>query len=86
MTVKHGGVAGTDLTCHKVSKVSNVAVPLSLTRVVEDDNLGVERSGLLGGVVLRVGADVTTTDVLDGDVLDVKAGASQPSTVREAII
>jgi hypothetical protein len=86
VTVKDGGVAGTDLTCHRVSKALNVAVPHSLTRVVEDDNLGVEGSGLLGGVVLRVGADVTTTDVLDGDVLDVEAGTSQLSTIRECKI
>ena len=37
------------------------------------NDLSVERSGLLGGVVLRVGADVATTDVLDGHVLDVEA-------------
>ena len=43
-----------------------------LTGVVEDDDLSVERGGLLGGVVLRVGADVSTTDILDGDVLDVE--------------
>jgi hypothetical protein len=44
-----------------------------LTRVVEDDDLSVEGSSLLGGVVLGVGGDVTTTDILDGDVLDIKA-------------
>jgi hypothetical protein len=31
-----------------------------LTRVVEDDDLGVEGSSLLGGVVLGVGGDVST--------------------------
>ena len=39
-----------------------------LTRVVENHDLGVEGSSLLGGVVLRVGGDVTTTDILDRDV------------------
>ena len=39
-----------------------------LTRVVKDDDLGVEGSGLLGGVVLGVGGDVATADILDGDV------------------
>ena len=44
-----------------------------LSGVVEDNDLGVERSGLLGGVVLRVTADISTADVLDGDVLDAVA-------------
>ena len=39
-----------------------------LTRVVEDDDLRGERRGLLGGVVLGVGGDVTTADILDRDV------------------
>ena len=39
-----------------------------LTGVVEDDDLGVEGRGLLGGVVLGVGGDVATADILDGDV------------------
>lgn len=36
-----------------------------LTRVVEDNDLGGEGSSLLGGVVLGVGGDVSTTDILD---------------------
>ena len=40
----------------------------NLTRVVKDDDLGVEAGSLLGGVVLGVGGDVATTDILDGDV------------------
>ena len=39
-----------------------------LTGVVEDDDLSVEGRGLLGGVVLGVGGDVTTADILDRDV------------------
>ena len=39
-----------------------------LTRVVKDDDLRGERRGLLGGVVLGVGGDVTTADILDRDV------------------
>ena len=39
-----------------------------LTGVVKDDNLGVEGRSLLGGVVLGVGGDVTTADILDRDV------------------
>ena len=39
-----------------------------LTGVVEDDDLGVEGSGLLGGVVLGVRGDVATADILDRHV------------------
>jgi len=45
---------------------------LDLTGVVEHDDLSVEALGLLGGVVLAIRAHVTTSDVLDGDVLDVE--------------
>jgi hypothetical protein len=48
-----------------------------LTGVVEDDDLGGEGSGLLGGVVFAVRTDVTTTDVLDGNVLDVELRGRQ---------
>ena len=44
-----------------------------LAGVVEDDDLGEEVLGLLGGVVLAVRADEATADVLDGEVLDVEA-------------
>jgi hypothetical protein len=37
----------------------------NLTGVVEDNHLSVERGSLLGGVVLRVGGDVTTANFLD---------------------
>ena len=39
-----------------------------LTGVVEDDDLGVEGCGLLGGVVLGIGGNVATANILDGDV------------------
>ena len=39
-----------------------------LARVVEDDDLRSEGSGLLCGVVLGVGGDVATADILDGNV------------------
>ena len=54
-----------------------------LSRVVEDNDLGVEGSGLLGGVVLRVGADVSSSDVLDGDVLDVEADVVSRETLGD---
>ena len=56
------------------SNVGSVAIEdgcvasTDLTGVVEDDNLCVERGGLLGGVVLGVGGDVSTANILDGDV------------------
>jgi len=43
-----------------------------LTWVVEDDNLGVEGVTALWWVVLGVTSNVSTTDLLDGDVLDVE--------------
>ena len=44
-----------------------------LTGVVQDDELGLERGGALGRVVLGVTGDVAALDVLDGHVLDVEA-------------
>jgi len=46
---------------------------LDLTWVVQDDDLSIKGSRLLGRVVLAVRAHVTSSDVLDGDVLDVEA-------------
>ena len=43
-----------------------------LSGVVHDDDLGVEGAGLLGWVVLGVGADGTTADILDGYALHVE--------------
>merc|ERR1740130_2405954 len=44
-----------------------------LSRVLRDNDLGVERDGLLRRIVLGVTADVATTDLLDGNVLDVES-------------
>ena len=45
--------------------IQNGRVAVSdLTRVVQDNDLGVEVLGLLGWVVLGVGGNVATTDVL----------------------
>jgi len=44
-----------------------------LTWVVKDDDLSSEGFGLLSWVFLAVGGNMATTDVLDGDVLDVEA-------------
>jgi hypothetical protein len=57
-----------------------------LTRVVEDDNLGVEGLGTLGGVVLGVTGNVATTDLLDGDVLDVEADVVTGDTLDKLLV
>merc|ERR1712113_375499 len=57
-----------------------------LTGVVEDDDLGVEGLGTLGGVLLGVTGNVTTTDLLDGDVLDVEADVVTGDTLGELLV
>ena len=57
-----------------------------LTGVVEDDDLGLEGLGLLGGVVLGVGGDVSTTDVLDGNVLDVESDVVTGAGLWEGLV
>jgi hypothetical protein len=57
-----------------------------LTRVVEDDDLGVEGLGTLGRVVLGVTAYVTTTDFLDGNVLDVESDIVSWETFNQGFV
>lgn len=57
-----------------------------LTGVVQDNDLGVERSGTHGGVVLGVTSDVATTDLLNGDVLDVEANVVTGNTLAELLV
>jgi hypothetical protein len=57
-----------------------------LTGVVQNDDLSVERSGLHGGVVLGVGADVSSSDVLDRDVLDVETDVVSGETLGELFV
>ena len=57
-----------------------------LTRVVKDDDLGVEGLSSLGGVVLGVTSNVTTTDFLDGDVLDVEADVVTGETLDKLLV
>jgi len=45
---------------------------LDFTWVVQDDDLGVEGFGFSGWVVFAVRADVTSSDIFDGDVFDVE--------------
>jgi len=59
---------------------------LDFTGVVEHDDLSVERLGLLGGVVLAVRAHVTSSDVLDGYVLDVETDVVTGYTGVEGLV
>merc|ERR1719443_1134544 len=54
--------------------IQNWSVTIAdLTWMVQDDDLGNEHGGVLGGVLLGVGANVASLDVLNGQVLDVEA-------------
>lgn len=60
------------------SNMSSVAIEnggvsvLDLTGVVHDDDLRVERSNFFSGIVLGIRSDVSSSDILDGDTLDVE--------------
>lgn len=74
------------------SNVSGVAVQdgsvtsTDLAGVVHDNDLGVERSTASGGVVLGVRSDVTTANLLDGDVLDVETNVVTGETLLELLV
>ena len=74
------------------SNVGSVAVQnrsvtsADLTGVVQDDDLGVEGGSAHGGVVLGVTGNVTTADLLDGDVLDVEADVVTGETLLELLV
>jgi len=74
------------------SNVGSVAVEngrvtgTNLTGVVEDDDLSVEAVAALRGVVLGVTGDVATTDLLDGDVLDVETDVVTGETLDELLV
>ena len=57
-----------------------------LSGVVEDDDLGGEVSHTGGGLVLGVGGDVSSLDVLDGDVLDVEANVVSGDSLGEGLV
>jgi len=58
----------------------------NLTRVVEDNDLGVEGLGTLWRVVLGVTSDVTTANFLDGNVLDVESDVVTWETLNELLV
>jgi len=91
------GLAGTTVDLLEelrelASNVGSVAIQdrsvtsTNLARVVEDDDLGVEGVGTLGGVVLGVTGNVATTNFLDGDVLDVEANVVTGNTLSELFV
>ncbi|KAH3667230.1 hypothetical protein OGAPHI_002879 [Ogataea philodendri] len=57
-----------------------------LTRVVQDDDLSVERSSTLRRVVLGVTTDVTSSDFLNGDVLDVETNVVTWNTLNKLLV
>jgi len=74
------------------SNVGGVAVQngcvtsTDLTGVVQDDDLGVERGTAHGGVVLGVTSDVTTANLLDGNVLHVETNVVTGETLLELLV
>jgi hypothetical protein len=58
----------------------------NLPGVVKHDDLSGEVSDAGGGLVLAVGRDVATLDVLDGDVLDVEADVVSGSGLGEGLV
>jgi len=57
-----------------------------LARVVENNDLSIEGLGTLWWIVLGVTSDVTTTDFLDGDVLDVEANIVTWETLGKLLV
>ena len=57
-----------------------------LTGVVHHDNLGGEVLSVVGGVVLGVGSDVASLDILDGQVLDVEANVVAWDGLRDLLV
>lgn len=57
-----------------------------LTRVVENNDLGVEGLGTLWWIVLGVTSNVATTDFLDGNVLDVEADVVTWQTLDKLLV
>ena len=57
-----------------------------LSGVVEDDDLGGEIRHSAGRLVLGVGGDVATLNVLDGDVLDVEAHVVPGGSLGQGLV
>jgi len=59
---------------------------IDLARVVQDDDLSIEATSSLGWVVLAVTSNVSTTDLLDGHVLDVEANVVTGDSFRQRLV
>merc|ERR550534_2893258 len=92
-----GGLTGTTVNLlldlgKLASNVSGVAIKdgavavRDLSGVVEDDDLGGEVGHTGGGLVLRVGGDISSLDVLDRDVLDVEANVVSRNSLGERLV
>jgi len=92
-----GGLAGTAIhllinVLELGGDVGGVAIEhggvavLDLTRVGHDDDLGLEGLGALGGIIVGVGGDVTTLDILDGHVLAVEAYVITGDSLSEGLV
>merc|ERR550534_2578142 len=92
-----GGLAGTTVNLlldfsKLASNVSGVAIKDGavavgdLSGVVKDDDLGGEVSHTGGGLVLGVGGNVSSLDVLDGDILDVEANVVSGDSLGEGLV
>jgi hypothetical protein len=57
-----------------------------LTRVVKNNDLGIERVTTLGRIILGVTTDITTSDFLDRDVLDVESDIVTWKTLNESFV
>merc|ERR1719393_692662 len=74
------------------SNVSGVAIKDGavavgdLSRVVKDNDLGGEVRHTCGGLVLGVGGDISSLDVLDGDVLDVEANIVSGDSLGKRLV
>jgi hypothetical protein len=72
--------------------VSSVAIQdwsvssTDLTRVVEDNDLSVEGIGSLGRIILGITANVSTSDFLDGNVLDVESDIVTWKTFHQSLV
>lgn len=74
------------------SNMSSVAIQngsvtsLDLTGVVHDDDLRVERGSFFSGIVLGIRGDVSSSDILDGDTLNVETNVVTGDGFREGFV
>lgn len=58
----------------------------NLSRVVHHNDLSLERRHTRGGIVLGIRGDVSTTEILDGNVLDVEANVVSRDGLRKRLV